>query len=66
MKRLLERATRVARPDIATPEHLLLVLITGNEPACEILRAAGVDLVALAAATQRQLDEQARRSQQAS
>jgi ATP-dependent Clp protease ATP-binding subunit ClpA len=65
-KRLLERATRAARPDLATPEHLLLVLLAGNEPACEILSAAGVDLVALAAATRRQLDEQARRSQQAS
>jgi hypothetical protein len=66
MKRLLERATRAARPHLATPEHLLLVLLAGNEPACEILSAAGVDLVSLAAATRRQVDEQARRSQQAS
>jgi ATP-dependent Clp protease ATP-binding subunit ClpA len=66
MKRLLERATRAARPQLATPEHLLLVLVTGNEPACEILSAAGVDLVGLAAATRRQIDEQARRSERAS
>jgi ATP-dependent Clp protease ATP-binding subunit ClpA len=66
MKRLLERAARAARPDLATPEHLLLALVTGNEPAGETLSAAGVDLVALAAATRRQLDEQARRSKEAS
>jgi hypothetical protein len=66
MKRLLERATRSARPQLATPGHLLLVLVTGDEPACEFLAAVGVDLAALAAATRRQLDEQARRAQRAS
>ncbi|MGH9010732.1 MAG: Clp protease N-terminal domain-containing protein [Acidimicrobiia bacterium] len=66
VKRLLERATRAARPQLATPGHLLLVLVTGNEPAGEILSAAGVDLAALEAATRRQLDEQARRDQRAS
>jgi Clp amino terminal domain, pathogenicity island component len=66
MKCLLDRATRAARPQLATPGHLLLALVTGNEPADEILCAIGVDLAALAAATRRQLDEQAQPGQQAS
>jgi hypothetical protein len=53
VKRLLERATRDARPSLATPGHLLLALITGNEPACELLAARGVDLNALANETRR-------------
>lgn len=51
VKRLLERASREARPHLASPGHLLLVLITGTEPACEILTTLGVDLRALAAVT---------------
>ena len=51
VKRLLERASRAARPELASPNHLLLALVTGDEPACEILTALGVDLAALATAT---------------
>ncbi len=57
VKRLLARATRAARPRLAPPSHLLLALITGNEPACEILDALGVDLDALAAATRRSIND---------
>ena len=56
VKRLLERASREAGPQLASPGHLLLVLVTGNEPACEILTTLGVDLTALAAATRREID----------
>ena len=56
VKRLLERATHAARPQLATPCYLLLALLTGDEPACEILRALGVDLTALASATRREID----------
>jgi ATP-dependent Clp protease ATP-binding subunit ClpA len=49
--RLLGRATRAARPRLASPSHLLLALITGNEPSCEVLDALCVDLDALASAT---------------
>jgi ClpA/ClpB-like protein len=51
VKRLLERASHAARPELASPSHLLHALVTGNEPACEILTALGIDLSALAAAT---------------
>jgi ATP-dependent Clp protease ATP-binding subunit ClpA len=57
VKRLLERATRAARPQLASPSHLLLALVAGNEPACEVLTALGVDLDALATATRGQIDE---------
>lgn len=56
VKRLLERATRAARPGPASSRHLLLVLLTGNEPASEVLEALGVDLDALASATRRSID----------
>ena len=56
VKRLLERAIHVARPQLASPSHLLLALVTGDEPACEILTALGVDLTALAAATRREIE----------
>jgi hypothetical protein len=56
VKRLLERASREARPQLASPSHLLLVLVTGNEPACEILTTLGVDLTALVAANRREID----------
>jgi hypothetical protein len=36
---------------------LLLALSTGNEPACEILDALGVDLMALVRATKRSINE---------
>jgi ClpA/ClpB-like protein len=57
VKRLLERASRAARPQLASPSHLLLALVTGHEPACEVLTALGVDLPALATATRRQIAE---------
>jgi ATP-dependent Clp protease ATP-binding subunit ClpA len=57
VKRLLERATGAARPHLASSSHLLLALITGNEPACEILTAFGVDLAPLAAAITQQIEE---------
>ncbi len=66
VKRLLERASREARPQLASPSHLLLVLITGNEPACEILTALGVDLSALAAATRCEIDERGAEGERAS
>ena len=66
VKRLLERASREARPHLASPSHLLLVLVTGNEPACEILTTLGVDLTALAAATRREIDEQGATGERAS
>jgi hypothetical protein len=66
VKRLLERASREARPRLASPSHLLLVLVTGNEPACEILTSLGVDLTALAAATRREIDERGATGERAS
>jgi hypothetical protein len=57
VKRLLDRASRSARPQLASPSHLLLALVTGDEPACEVLTALSVDLPALAAATRRQIAE---------
>ena len=58
MKRLLERATHAARPKLASPSHLLLAIVTGDEPAGEVLAAIGVDLTGLAAATRRQIATQ--------
>jgi ATP-dependent Clp protease ATP-binding subunit ClpA len=49
VKRVLDRATRDAAPGLATPAHLLLTLVTANEPAGEVLAAQGVDLKSLAA-----------------
>lgn len=57
VERLLSRAERAARPRPASPSHLLLALITGNEPACEILDDLGVDLEALAGATMHSINE---------
>jgi Clp amino terminal domain, pathogenicity island component len=66
VKRLLERASRAARPQFASPSHLLLVLVNGNEPACEILTALDVDLTALAAAALRGIDERGATGERAS
>jgi ATP-dependent Clp protease ATP-binding subunit ClpA len=66
VKRLLDRATGAARPQPATPSHLLQTLVTGNEPACEILTALGVDLAALGAAISQQIDEHRARGERAS
>jgi Clp amino terminal domain, pathogenicity island component len=55
VKRVLDRATRAARPRPASPGHLLLALLAGDEPACEILTALNVNLEALAAATRQWL-----------
>lgn len=57
VKRLLARASRAARPGLVSPSHLLLALITGNEPASEVLDALGVDLHALASAARRWINE---------
>jgi ATP-dependent Clp protease ATP-binding subunit ClpA len=51
VKRLLDRATREAEPELATPAHLLLAMITADEPAGEVLTAQRVDLEFLAAQT---------------
>lgn len=58
VKRLLERATRSARPELASPKHLLLALVTADEPACELLDAMGVNLPELAEAVRRAIDLQ--------
>jgi hypothetical protein len=55
VKKILDRATRAARPGLATPRHLLLALVTGDEPANETLADFGVDLDALAKAIRRSL-----------
>ena len=55
VKKILDRASRAACPGLATPRHLLLALVTGDEPACELLAEFGVDLNALANATRRSL-----------
>jgi hypothetical protein len=55
VKKILDRATRAARPCLATPSHLLLALVSGDEPANETLADLGVDLDALADATRRSL-----------
>jgi hypothetical protein len=57
VERLVSRAARAAQPRLASPSHLLLALITGREPACEILDALGVDLDALAGATMHSIKE---------
>jgi hypothetical protein len=57
VERLLSRAVRAARPRLSSPSHLLLALITGKEPACEILDYLGVDLDALAGATMHSINE---------
>jgi hypothetical protein len=43
---------------MATPGDLLLALLQGNEPACEILDALGVDVDALTATTQRCISDE--------
>jgi Clp amino terminal domain, pathogenicity island component len=55
VKKILDRATRAARPGLAAPSHVLLALVTDDEPACELLADFGVDLDALAEATRRSL-----------
>ena len=57
VKRVLQRATRAAHPRPASPSHLLLALIAGKEPACEVLAELGVDLDALAASARHWVDE---------
>ena len=54
--RLLQRASRTARPGLASPEHLLLTLLNGKEPACELLHAMGVDVAGLTVAVHRAID----------
>jgi hypothetical protein len=66
VKRLLERASHAARPQLASPTHLLLVLVTGDEPAGELLTALGVDLPALAAATRQEIEERGASGERAS
>ena len=66
VKRLLERAGHAARPQLASPHHLLLALVTGDEPACEILTALGVDLTALASATRQEIDTRGASGERAS
>jgi hypothetical protein len=66
VKRLLERASHAARPQLASPSHLLLVLVTGNEPACETLSALGVEVTALAAAARREIEGRGASSERAS
>jgi hypothetical protein len=66
VERLLSRAERAARPRLVSPSHLLLVLITGKEPACEILDDLGVDLEALAGATMHSINEGGAASKRAS
>jgi hypothetical protein len=57
VRRILKRAIRDARPGRASPCHLLVALVTGREPACEILTGIGVDLRSLAAAARHRLEE---------
>lgn len=66
VKRVLERATRAAGHKPASPSYLLHALLTGNEPACEILTAFEVDLEALAGATRRCIDGGATAGERAS
>ena len=51
--RLLRRATRLASSERTAPVHLLLALLEGNEPACELLDDLAVDVGALTDATRR-------------
>lgn len=55
VRRLAVRAARAARPHLAVPTHLLLALLDGNEPACEVLVEHGVDLDEIGRATRHQL-----------
>lgn len=55
--RLLKRAARAARPQLASPAHLLVALLEGTEPACELLTKRAVDLDTLARTTRRLLTE---------
>jgi ATP-dependent Clp protease ATP-binding subunit ClpA len=57
VKRLLERATRTARPELASPMHLLLALVAADEPACELLEGMGVNRLELAAAVRRAITQ---------
>jgi hypothetical protein len=57
--RLLKRAARAARPRPASPPHLLLALLDGNEPACELLALRSVDLHTLASNTRQVLSARA-------
>jgi hypothetical protein len=66
VKRLLERASQAARPQLASPSHLLLALVTGAEPACEILTVLGVDFTALAEATRREIERRGASGERAS
>jgi hypothetical protein len=50
---VLERARRAAHPRRISPADVLLALVTGREPACEVLEQLGVDLDALVTATRR-------------
>ncbi|MGH8862548.1 MAG: Clp protease N-terminal domain-containing protein, partial [Jatrophihabitantaceae bacterium] len=50
VKRVLDRATRDARPRLLSPAHLLLTLVTADEIAREILDAQDADREAIAAA----------------
>lgn len=56
VRRLVKRAVRAARPQLAAPPHLLLALINGNEPASEVLTEYGVNLDEIARTTRRQLE----------
>jgi hypothetical protein len=62
--RLVRRAARAARPHPASPRHLLLELLSGNEPACEVLTEHGADLDEIDRSTRHQLktDAAARRA----
>ncbi|MGH8934188.1 MAG: Clp protease N-terminal domain-containing protein [Egibacteraceae bacterium] len=57
--RILERAGRAAWPRAVSPADVLLALVTGQEPACEVLGALGVDLDALAAAARHAITQSA-------
>jgi ATP-dependent Clp protease ATP-binding subunit ClpA len=57
--RLLKRTARAARPQPASPAHLLLAILDGNEPACELLAERDVNLDTLARNARRSLTEQA-------
>jgi ATP-dependent Clp protease ATP-binding subunit ClpA len=57
--RLLERARRAAHPRRISPADVLLALVTGQEPAGEVLELLGVDLDALASAIRRVINQPA-------
>lgn len=56
VRRIVRRAVRAARPQQASPSHLLLALVSGSEPACEILTEHGVSLAEIRRATRRHLE----------